>query len=191
LSRKDRNTRRERRKKSEGRSRGDWLFGVGLFVVVILVAVTSVWYGLGPKGQQVAEQQSTTIRLYNLPPGDPTLTTCISQSEIVMRLQVNLRIAINGTDIKIPARIGLSSDCTRPIHTRDASGTIYVESPVDYPYTLRDFFAVWNQIFSKDRLLFLRASGSHKIVMTVDGQPNTDYENHVLHDGEQIVISYT
>jgi hypothetical protein len=27
--------------------------------------------------------------------------------------------------------------------------------------------------------------------MTANGQSNAEFENHVLHDGEQIVITYT
>ena len=107
-----------------------------------------------------------------------------------MRLKVNLRIFINNTQIKIPARIGAGSDCLRPIHTIDGTGDIYVESPVLYRYALIDFFAVWKQAFSKDQLFFYRATGTHKIIMTVNGQQTFDYEEHVLTDGEKIVITY-
>ncbi len=192
MSRKDRSISRETRKrKLEGRSRGDLLFGIGLFIVVVLVAFASVWYGLAPAGQQKQSQDQRTIHLYTLPPNDPTLSTCISQSSIVMRLKVNLRIIINSSEIRIPKNIGVTADCVRPVHTKDASGTVYVESPVNYPYTLKDLFAVWNQIFNKNQLFFLRANENHKIMMTVNGKPNLDYENHVLVDGEQIVITYT
>ncbi len=77
-------------------------------------------------GQQNQSQSLTTVSLYTLPPDDPTLTTCISASKIVMQLKVNLR-----------------------------------------------------------------ADANHKILMTVNGKPSLDYENHVLMDGEQIVIVYT
>lgn len=108
-----------------------------------------------------------------------------------MRLKVNLTMVIGGAAIKIPGRIGVTAQCLRPIHTLDFSGVVYVESPVVYPYALRDFFAVWNQPFSKDRILFLRAGSGHQITMTVNGSPNSEYENHVLRDGEQITITYT
>lgn len=78
----------------------------------------------------------------------------------------------------------------RPVHTVDASGTVYVESSINYVFTLKDFFAVWNQHFSKTQLFFFKATGGHSITMTVDGKPNLDYENHVLGDSEQIVITF-
>jgi hypothetical protein len=162
-----------------------------LLIVVIVVAVGSVWWGLAPVGQQAQSQQQTTVQLYTLPPGDPTLSTCVSQSNVVMRLQVNLRIVINGSRIRIPAKIGDAQGCVRPVHTIDASGMVYVESPINYEFTLKDFFAVWNQHFSKDQLFYFKATGGHTITMTVDGKPNLDYENHVLSDREQIVITFT
>ena len=108
-----------------------------------------------------------------------------------MRLHVTLKIIINGSQIRIPAKIGDSQGCLRPIHTTDASGTISVESPVNYPYTLKDFFAIWNQRFSKNQIFFFQATGKHTITMTVNGQPSSDYQDHVLGDGEQIVITFT
>lgn len=182
---------KKKRRKETGYSLGDWLFGIGLLLVVIAVAVGSVWWGLAPRGQQIQSREQSTVQLYTLPPNDPTLTTCISESNVVMRLQVTLKIVINGSQIRIPAKIGDTQSCLRPVHTTDASGTISVESPVNYPYTLKDFFAVWNQHFSKTRIFFFQATGKHTITMTVNGQPSSDYENHVLSDGEQIVITFT
>jgi len=179
------------KKKNKGYSRGDYLWGIGLLIVVLVVAVGSVWWGLVPVGQQIQSRQQTTVNPNTLPAGDPTLTTCISESNIVMRLKVNLRIFVNNTQIRIPAKIGESPDCIRPVHTRDASGDIYVESPIPYQFTLKDFFAVWKQAFNRNQLFFLRATGAHRIAMTVNGQQTFDYENHILIDGEQIVITYT
>jgi len=186
-----RKNREKHEKRHEQNSIGDRLFGIGLFIVVVLIAAATLLYGLAPAGEQVRSAQQSASQLYTLPPGDPTLSLCVSSNQVVMRLQVHLRIIINGTEIRIPARIGMTESCVRPVHTRDSSGTIYVESPVTYPYTLRDFFAVWNQRFSSNELFFLRADAAHKITMTINGSPNSDYENHVLSNGEQIVITYS
>jgi len=192
VSKKDTRHQGQRPKKqNKGRSRGDYLWSIGLLIVVLVVAVGSVWWGLVPVGQQIQSRQQATVNLNTLPADDPTLVTCISENNIVMRLKVNLRIFVNTTQIRIPARVGESADCISPVHTRDASGDIYVESPIAYQFALRDFFAVWKQAFNKNQLLFLRATGTHKILMTVNGQQNFEYENHVLVNGEQIVITYT
>src|SRR3989475_4379207 len=50
--------------------------------------------------------------------------------------------------ILIPANIGFSSDCARPLHTHDTSGTIHVETDVNQNYTIGDFFLIWGKVFN-------------------------------------------
>jgi len=50
--------------------------------------------------------------------------------------------------ILIPANIGFSSDCARPLHTHDDTGTIHVETDVNQNYTIADFFLIWGKIFN-------------------------------------------
>jgi hypothetical protein len=101
-----------------------------------------------------------------------------------------LQIIINGKNEVIPANIGITSGCTHPISTQDASGTIYVESPEQRDFTLGDFFAVWGKPFSSGEVLDYKADAGHEILMMVDGEPSGDYGNLVLRDGERIVIEY-
>ncbi len=166
---------------------GDTLFGIILFFIVIGIVVGSVYVAM-PSGQQT--QQSISLTTYSLPAGDPTLTICTTGNNSVLRMEVSLRIVLLGNAVKIPARIGMAKGCTRPIYTKDLSGTIYIDSPVKYPVALRDFFAVWNEPFNKNQIFSLTASANHPIDMTVNGLPNKDYENHVFQDGEQITITY-
>lgn len=102
----------------------------------------------------------------------------------------HLKIIINGTEQIIPANIGITLACMHPIHTHDASGTLHVESPEQRDFTLGDFFAVWQKPFSHDQILGYKADGGHEIVMTVDGQPSSRFENLVFKDKEEIVIEY-
>ncbi|HZY94649.1 MAG TPA: hypothetical protein VFE98_07315 [Candidatus Bathyarchaeia archaeon] len=48
----------------------------------------------------------------------------------------------------IPANVGSSANCIRPIHTHDASGTLHVETDVNRNYTLQDFFLIWGKSFN-------------------------------------------
>jgi hypothetical protein len=166
---------------------GDTLFGIVLFFIVVGIAFASVYYAM-PSGNQ--GQQSALTGTYSLPPGDPTLAICSTGKNLVLKMKVDLRIILLGKTVKIPARIGMSGGCTRPIYTTDTSGRIYVESPLTYPFALRDFFAVWNEPFNKKQIFSLTASTNHTINMTVNGLPNIEFESHVLHDGEQITIMY-
>jgi hypothetical protein len=122
--------------------------------------------------------------------GDPTLQICLSGT-IVEHIHPHLTIIIKGSTLTIPANTGTTGDCTRPVHTHDTSGEIHIESPFTYPYTLHDFFLVWGQPFDSTRILQYTTDATNTLSMTVNGTPSAEYQNYVLHDGDQIVITYS
>jgi hypothetical protein len=176
---------KSRRRKKQEKKNNNTIVGIVLFIVIVIIAVGSAWL-LIPAGPQ-----PQTISAYSLSGGDPTLTTCVSASNVILKFKFNIRIVLNGTQIVIPAKIGDEADCTRPLHTVDNSGDVYVESPIYYEYSLRDFFAVWGQVFTKDQIFTLHANSNHVITMTVNGVPNYEFENHILAPGDQITITFT
>src|SRR5262245_36973595 len=128
-----------------------------------------------------------------------------------------LSIVMEGQKVTIPAHIGHlenSPDGARVYdpHTHDATGELHIgEDPtagIDPPgspprfVTLKDFFDVWrttypgtqgnnpNAFFSKDQILDKHADATHTVTMTVNGQPNAEFEKYIPHDEDQIVISY-
>ena len=101
-----------------------------------------------------------------------------------------LELQVNGDRVELPANIGVGPTCMTVLHTHTPDGVVHVESPEKRDFTLADFFAVWEQPFSKDQILEYKADATHRIRVTVDGQDVETYENTVLRDGEQIVISY-
>lgn len=102
----------------------------------------------------------------------------------------HLQIIINGQQQDIPANIGITLACMHPIHTHDASGTLHVESPEPKDFTLADFFAVWGKTFTQNQIFDSAIDSSHIIKVTVNGSPVDTYENTVLRDKDQIVVSY-
>ena len=127
--------------------------------------------------------------------GTPSTTRALAMSCTLdmytqFHIHPHLRIVVNGQEQSVPANIGIALDCMHPLHTHDTSGTIHVESPEQRDFTLGDFFAVWNKPLSKDVLLDNHVDATHEIVMTVDGAPNSEYENLVLKDKEEIVLEY-
>jgi hypothetical protein len=139
---------------------------------------------------------SGNITSPSAPTSAPTLSTrdlaltCTTDAATQFHIHPQLNIVVNGQKQVIPANIGITSDCLHPIHTHDDTGTIHVESPEQRDFILGDFFAVWGQPFSKDQILSYKADANHQIIMTVNGRLNTDYENLVLRDLDQIVITY-
>jgi hypothetical protein len=130
--------------------------------------------------------------------------TCLPQEYTVQHIHPQLAIGINEQQLVIPVGIGIegasndtshesaskTASCLHPIHTHSADGIIHVESPEPRDYTLGDFFAVWRQPFSKDRILDYTIDTTHRIRMTVNGQESDQFENLILKDKDQIGIYY-
>jgi hypothetical protein len=85
---------------------------------------------------------------------------CNSMEQSVFHIHTHLTIFVNGRQRQIPAGIGIpgavakqtpsgayigSGRCFYWLHTHAADGIIHIESPVERPFTLGDFFAVWGQ----------------------------------------------
>lgn len=118
--------------------------------------------------------------------------TCNKEEYTVLHIHPQLDILISDKDVEVPANIGIETQngCLHPLHTHDATGEVHVESPVQKDFTLADFFAVWGKTFNKDQILEYKADDTHKVVMTVNDKPSTEFENLVLKDKDKIVISY-
>lgn len=106
--------------------------------------------------------------------------SCTTDMATQFHIHPHLEIIINGTQQEIPANIGISFSCMHPLHTHDTTGTLHVESPTKRDFTLGDFFAVWKKPFNRDQIT----------QETVNGKETEDFENIVLHDRDQIVITY-
>lgn len=147
-------------------------------VILILIVIGAAWYyiSVSPSAPNIT--------------GDPTLQVCIGSTPLAEHIHPHLQIIVIGAPVTIPANIGITSDCMRPIHTHDTSDTIHVESPVVYPFTLHDFFLVWGQPFDNTQIMQYSVDSTHTLTMTVNSIPNTQYQNYVMRDGDQIVIIY-
>lgn len=96
-----------------------------------------------------------------------------------------LKIFVDGKEMTIPQHIGLGGSEESPIHTHEDLPLIHLEFPGivrKSDITLGKFFQVWGKDFH---------SFGPNVTMTVNGVPNTEYENYVMHDGDKIVLNYT
>jgi hypothetical protein len=133
---------------------------------------------------------------------------------LAMHIHPHLTIIINGQQVTIPAYIGLTypSGSTNPnstftsatpIHTHDTSGYIHVESTQVYTFRLSDIFDIWSHyaggqghpvsdpsiVFNSQDLLGHLVDATHRITMTVNGQPSTLYGNLPLNDPDGTLVS--
>ncbi|HEY1074322.1 MAG TPA: hypothetical protein VGE59_01310 [Patescibacteria group bacterium] len=115
---------------------------------------------------------------------------CVEHAGLGMHIHPELEIRLEGQTVALPANIGVTSSCMHPLHTHDDSGKVHVEYPQKRDFQLGDFFAVWNQPFSKSEILDKKVDETHTLTVTVDGALNEEYEKLVLKDGQKIVIDY-
>ena len=124
---------------------------------------------------------------------------------IIMHIHPKIKIMMDGKSISMPENIGINSALYKshaldtygmknprmsPLHTHDSSGVIHVESTAMRDYTLGEFFDVWGVTFSETCVMDKCNDGMNKIRMYVDGKESFDFGQHILSDGEEIVIEY-
>ena len=126
----------------------------------------------------------------------PLAKTCLNHSELVIHIHPSLTIEINGTVVVIPTSVGVdTAACTanenmHVTHTHDSSGKIHVELNEQADVPLAVFFDVWGQHFDSTGILDERIADGYELTMTVDGMDSDDFENHILADEQNIVISF-
>ena len=109
---------------------------------------------------------------------------------LALHIHPILEIEILGEKQTIPANIGISSAGMKVVHTHDTTGTIHVETPYPTQLHLRDFFTIWNKMFNSTCIFENCKDESHELLMFVDGEENTEFENLPLQDKQQIKIGY-
>jgi hypothetical protein len=97
-----------------------------------------------------------------------------------------LSIIVNGESVPIPANVGITGVVTHPadIHTHDGTGKLHIELDgrvTEDDTRLGNFFRTWG----KDFMEF----GS-QVIMTVNGEGNTELENYPMKDGDLIELRY-
>lgn len=111
---------------------------------------------------------------------DP-LDLCVQHTGAGMHIHPHLKIFVKEVETKIPANIGVSPSCMRPVHTHDNSGTLHLEFPNRTNVPLESFFKIWEKSFSE--------LGTNP-KMKVNGAENTEMENYIMRDGDQIELFF-
>ena len=115
-----------------------------------------------------------------------------------------LKIIINDEEQTIPVGIGISVGKSMdyeisgmrmsPTHTHESDGTIHLENnrPWQKPETLTlgYFFKVWDKNFNTSCIFEYCNNENGTLAMTVNGKPNYEFDNYIMHDKDEIVIEY-
>ena len=105
----------------------------------------------------------------------------------------SLSIYIDGQLVSIPENTGIGTaicDGMHVIHTHDSSGKLHVETSEPVDVELGVFFQIWDVYFAADGIGDKRINETHELVMTVNDVEVETYGDHILANGEQIVIDY-
>lgn len=137
--------------------------------------------------------------------GPPTAPHAPQNEEIIMHIHPTIKITIEGKGVMIPQNIGINPALYKshdldaygmknprmsPLHTHDSSGVIHVESTQVRTFTLGEFFDVWGVTFTDSCIMDKCNDGIKTVKMFVDGQASTEFRDHTLRDGEQIIVEY-
>lgn len=116
---------------------------------------------------------------------------CIQHQNLRLHIHPHLKIVIKGEEEPIPANIGIvSPSCFRPIHTHDASGTLHLELPRPREVKLGEFFLIWGRQFNSNQIFDHQNGAEGRVKMFINGQENTEFENYIMKDLDQILIMY-
>jgi len=110
-------------------------------------------------------------------------------ANLKLHIHSNLIIKINEVQYNLPANIGVATGILRPLHTHDPDNKVHIEGPCARDFKLGEFFQVWNKEFNENQI-FDYATPNGTLTMTVNGVPNTQFENYVMRDEDKIVIEY-
>jgi hypothetical protein len=93
---------------------------------------------------------------------------CQTSEQVVLHIHAHLTIFVRGSARRVPAGIGIAppyevaetpvgafiggASCFMWLHTHSADGIIHTESPVNHIYKLGEFFDIWGQPLSRERV---------------------------------------
>lgn len=126
-------------------------------------------------------------------------TTNVPEDQIVAKTGLHwhpkVTVTIKGEKQEIPANLGLGAVHSK-IHTHDTDnkqGIVHMEMKgivIKDDTRLAKFFQVWGKEFNATKL-FDKTNGSDgSVKMFVNGQENSESENYLMKDGDNIEIKY-
>jgi hypothetical protein len=93
---------------------------------------------------------------------------CQAGEQVLFHIHAHLTIFVDGVPRQVPAGIGIAppyeveqtasgafiagGTCFMWLHTHSADGIVHTESPIKRTYTLGDFFDIWGQPLSRQRV---------------------------------------
>lgn len=127
----------------------------------------------------------------------PTVPEADIVSKQGIHWHVKLDIRVKGELVPIPAGIGLGGGAPglhpHRMHTHEPDHVIHVEKTglvVQDDLRLKNFFDVWGEQFTSQCILKNCNGAEGTVKFMVNGQPNSEFENYRLQDGDVVEIGF-
>jgi len=118
------------------------------------------------------------------------LEVCLQgHSENMLHYHATLSIVIRGENQVIPTDSGVIPGCMRGIHTHDDTGKLHIETPEAMEARLEHFFQIWEQPLTSTQLLDATVGDGESISLSVNGELVDDPRNHILGEGQELVLT--
>ena len=128
---------------------------------------------------------------------DPIALECLDHSGLARHDHSNLKIYLDGQQRLIPANVGINSEICNgetenmhAVHTHDSTGKLHIESNTDIDIPIGVFFDIWGVHFNETGIFEYRVNDTYELVMSIDGVLTSEYDDYLLVNGKEIVISY-
>ena len=154
----------------------NWAIIIGIFGAVILL----LWWGFSSLSQESKACKTDPVSEINIG----------SHENLALHVHSDLKIIIDSKQQIIPSNIGVLPGILRPVHTHDATGEIHMEGKCPREYSLGEFFELWGRTFDKE-CIFDRCTTNGTLTMSVNGKENAEFQNYIMHDKDEILITYT
>jgi len=148
------------------------LLALSLGMALILIAVN------------IGDSSGTVVK------DDRILDVCLQEhSSDLMHYHATLSIVVRGEERVVPSETGVIPGCMRGIHTHDDTGLLHIETPEPMEARLEHFFEIWEQPFTSTEFLDTTIENGESISLTVNGELVDDPRNHILADGQELVLT--
>lgn len=145
---------------------------------------TALWVVIGAAVLGIGWLIVTTVRS----PQSPDLV-----SHRGIHWHPELTITVKGQRVDIPSNIGVGGAGHKDMHTHKVNDQIHVEmnrAVRQDDIRLGNFFDIWGKQFNSRCVVDTCSATAGAVTMTVNGQPNTEFENYLMQDKDKIDIRY-
>lgn len=133
---------------------------------------------------------------------DPSHATYISKDDtyssgnpaVVINISLTINLNLGGSifPVTIPINAGSTPTGNSTALATSSTGHIHFRSDAARTFTLADFFNHWGVNFNSSGVgQFIVLGNGHTLSMTVNGIANNQFDAYAVHNGDNIVITYT